>query len=225
MPGSYVRTQKHREQSRKNAIQNFSYDKTHSQVASMKRKKSLIGRIFSPEHRRKLSMVQKIIGKRPYIKLARRLGKLGKSLSIKTRKKISNGRVGKCCGSNNPNWKGGIDTRSAEYARKLYHKNPYPKRFRNQIRQSRFRAGGLLCKETLQMVYEDNIKKYGTLTCDYCLKKIEFGKDSIDHKIPLSRGGTNRYENLTIACRPCNSKKSIKPEGLFRKESHYALSD
>ena len=59
----------------------------------------------------------------------------------------------------------------------------------------------------IQSVYEDNIKKYGRLTCCLCFKPIEFGDDSLEHLTPLSRGGTNDYGNLGIAHRSCNSKK------------------
>ena len=35
--------------------------------------------------------------------------------------------------------------------------------------------------ERIQMVYEDNIKKYGTLTCYLCERPIEFKKDCLEH--------------------------------------------
>lgn len=80
------------------------------------------------------------------------------------------------------------------------------------------RGGGILKKETIQGVYEDNIKKYGTLTCYLCLKSIEFGKDALEHNIPLSRGGTNEKENLEIAHKGCNSrKKDLTAEEYFKK--------
>ena len=75
---------------------------------------------------------------------------------------------------------------------------------------------GKLSSRILQMVYEDNIKKYGTLTCYLCVKPIEFGKDSLDHKIPLIRGGNNQYSNLGVACRSCNCKKHTKTENEYR---------
>ena len=37
------------------------------------------------------------------------------------------------------------------------------------------------------------------------------------HKIPLSRGGLNIYENLTIACRSCNCKKNNKTDKEYQK--------
>lgn len=62
----------------------------------------------------------------------------------------------------------------------------------------------------IQQVYENNIKKYGTLTCYLCSKSIEFGQDSLEHIIPLSREGTNNINNLEIAHRNCNSSKGKK---------------
>jgi len=77
-------------------------------------------------------------------------------------------------------------------------------------RQLLEKQGGKLTTATVQMVYEDNIKKYGTLTCYLCGNPIEFGKDTLEHKIPLSRGGTNNYDNLEIACLWCNQSKGRK---------------
>jgi 5-methylcytosine-specific restriction endonuclease McrA len=100
-------------------------------------------------------------------------------------------------GCKHPRWKG-IEGRK-ERRKKQYQK-----------RKAIMRGGGDLPIKRIQLVYEDNIKKYGTLTCIYCLQSIEFGKDTLEHKHPLSRGGTNDYSNLAIACRSCNSKKNNK---------------
>ena len=70
----------------------------------------------------------------------------------------------------------------------------------------------------IQLIYEDNIKRYGTLTCYLCLQPIEFKKDHLEHKIPLSRGGTNEYNNLAISCQRCNCKKHAKTETEYREE-------
>ena len=67
-----------------------------------------------------------------------------------------------------------------------------------------------LTKETIQQVYEDNIKKYGQLTCILCFKPIEFGDDSLEHLTPITREGTNNYENLGVAHQSCNSQKHTK---------------
>lgn len=85
-------------------------------------------------------------------------------------------------------------------------------------RRSLMKKAGPLTIETIQQVYEDNIKLYGTLTCYLCLKLIQFGDDSIDHKTPLCRSGTNEYENLGVAHFICNCRKHNKTEEGYRKE-------
>lgn len=39
--------------------------------------------------------------------------------------------------------------------------------------------------------------------CQYCGSRA----DSIDHIVPRSRGGTDVWDNLAAACRPCNTRK------------------
>ena len=92
-------------------------------------------------------------------------------------------------------------------------KRLYRKRYKYNLKQA-----GELSIKTIQLVYEDNIKKYGTLTCYLCLSPIPFGQDHFEHKIPLSRGGINEYSNLAIAHRSCNCKKHTKTEAEYRKE-------
>lgn len=74
---------------------------------------------------------------------------------------------------------------------------------------------GKLSIKTLQLVYENNIKKYGTLTCYLCLKPIEFKQDSLDHKISAINGGTNDYDNLAVAHLRCNLVKNKRSEEYF----------
>ena len=92
------------------------------------------------------------------------------------------------------------------------------KKLQRKKRKALMKGGGELSIRQIQMVYEDNIKKYGTLTCYLCLKPVEFKKDHLEHKIPLSRGGTNEYNNLAISCQSCNCKKYKKTEQEYRKE-------
>ncbi len=40
--------------------------------------------------------------------------------------------------------------------------------------------------------------------CEYCGVKLDINNVSIDHKIPLSKGGTNDISNLAAACIKCN---------------------
>jgi 5-methylcytosine-specific restriction endonuclease McrA len=57
-------------------------------------------------------------------------------------------------------------------------------------------------------------------TCVYCgIKVCRAVPPTIDHKIPLSRGGTNVLDNLTIACRSCNARKGTKTYLEFQAEA------
>jgi len=82
----------------------------------------------------------------------------------------------------------------------------YKRPFQKQCKHNR-RNAGLLTIGTVQKVYEDNIKLFGTLTCIYCLNPISFGKDTLEHVYPVCKGGTNERSNLDIACIHCNCMK------------------
>ena len=45
-------------------------------------------------------------------------------------------------------------------------------------------------------------------TCKYCGLKND--KMTIDHIIPVSKGGKNEFENCVTSCRQCNNKKGNK---------------
>lgn len=41
--------------------------------------------------------------------------------------------------------------------------------------------------------------------CSYCLRPVQ--RMTLDHVMPVSRGGTNATENLVMACAKCNTSK------------------
>ncbi|MGC9141467.1 MAG: HNH endonuclease [Caldimicrobium sp.] len=43
--------------------------------------------------------------------------------------------------------------------------------------------------------------------CYYCGRRVSPEDLTMDHKIPLSRGGLSTRENIVPACKECNSKK------------------
>lgn len=53
--------------------------------------------------------------------------------------------------------------------------------------------------------------------CEYCgcLLLLPFG--TLDHRLPLSRGGSNRNTNLSWCCWSCNQIKGDIPEITFLK--------
>jgi len=125
---------------------------------------------------------------------------LGKKLSKEHIKKISLSHMGE----KSSNWKGGISITKRQ--QRLYR----------TAHKFRKRSGKPVDLKTLQLIYENNIKKYGTLTCYLCGQSIPFGKDSIDHRTPISRGGDNQYDNLAIVCISCNHKKFTLTEQEYR---------
>ncbi len=86
----------------------------------------------------------------------------------------------------------------------------------SKIYKYRKRCAGKLNLKTILSTYENNIKQYGILTCYLCLLPIQKNKDHLEHKTPLSRGGTNAKENLDIACQRCNCSKGNKTEEEYR---------
>jgi len=106
-------------------------------------------------------------------------------------------------GKNNPHWKGGISN-SVFYNRLAHTK-----------RRSLMKEAGILTIKNIRKIYKDNILKFGTLYCEYHDEPISFKESSIDHKIPLVRGGSNQNTNLLICCRKCNSKKHTRTDVEF----------
>ena len=166
-----------------------------------------LGHKVSDKTKRKLSLSHSgsknsFFGKRhkPKTLILLRSLKLGKSLTEEHKAKI---RQNTPSGKLSPHWKGGISKTKGYHA------------LHCRLRQYRIKAAGYITVDTIQSVYENNIKTFGTLTCVYCKHPIVFGNDTIDHKTPIIRGGTNRRNNLTIACRNCNSKKHTRTPREF----------
>lgn len=44
-------------------------------------------------------------------------------------------------------------------------------------------------------------------TCQYCGAQPHKSELTVDHVIPRARGGTTAWENVVIACAPCNHRK------------------
>lgn len=44
--------------------------------------------------------------------------------------------------------------------------------------------------------------------CHYCGESLDELNSNLDHKIPRSKGGSNKKENLVLSCKKCNNKKA-----------------
>lgn len=59
----------------------------------------------------------------------------------------------------------------------------------------------------------NNIYARDQQKCQYCGKHVPRHRLTWDHVVPRSRGGKSNWENLVVACEPCNSqKRDLTPE-------------
>lgn len=58
---------------------------------------------------------------------------------------------------------------------------------------------------------------YSIEQCYYCKKYIDQNDRTLDHKMPLSKGGVHSKENCVMACFSCNSSKGSKTDVEFLK--------
>ena len=162
------------------------------------------GRKFSEEHKNNIREVmmgnKHCLGRKHSQETIEKMRKAqtGIKMSESAKEKMRQSKTLFKTGIEHPFWKGGISL--TKEGRRVYDKAKYARR----------KKAGQLSIKTIQLVYEDNIKQYGTLTCYLCLQPIKFSNDSLEHKMPVIRGGTNEYNNLAVACRSCNSKKNTK---------------
>jgi len=99
---------------------------------------------------------------------------------------------------NNKKWR----MLNSEYQRKWKKNNP------NKIREywHKRRLNGTIKKGIINKIVNENIFKYGTITCEKCKKECE-DDYHIDHITPVSKGGGNNYENLQVLYSHCNVTK------------------
>lgn len=72
----------------------------------------------------------------------------------------------------------------------------------------------------------ERVKIYnkGKGRCAICGKFVPYDSFTVDHIIPLAKGGTNAMDNLQVACSVCNLiKQDILPEDLMTKLTEIVL--
>ena len=55
-----------------------------------------------------------------------------------------------------------------------------------------------------------NVCLRDNFTCQYCGTKLPMSQLNYEHVLPRSKGGKTIWENIVMACYPCNDKKSNK---------------
>lgn len=90
-------------------------------------------------------------------------------------------------------------------------KRRYYERNRDKWRTYKINRRALEISASGKIESDEIIRLYGMQKgkCWWCGKRIK-GTYHIDHRIPLSRGGSNLTENLVISCPHCNKSKGNK---------------
>jgi hypothetical protein len=115
-------------------------------------------------------------------------------------------------------WRKNHPDKARESTKKWAEKNP--DLFSTYIHKRRARKegnGGAYTSEEIRALFVS--QEY---TCYYCNKPFFNGKLDIkfhiDHKTPLSRGGTSDISNIALACPKCNLSKNTKTDIEFIDE-------
>jgi len=64
--------------------------------------------------------------------------------------------------------------------------------------------------------------------CQYCNTKVSNKSATMDHVLPVSKGGKTRWDNIVTACAPCNGRKgdsmSMRPFYKPYQPGYYELA-
>ncbi len=62
-------------------------------------------------------------------------------------------------------------------------------------------------------------QQLGSGLCYYCEQRFSSEELTMDHKIPIVRGGLTTKKNVVVACQPCNQEKKywFPVEQTFQK--------
>lgn len=88
-------------------------------------------------------------------------------------------------------------------------KNPLAHAAQTEIRRAR-KAGAPGAEYTTTSLVASRMEMFAG-RCFYCFDTA----DTMDHRIPLARGGAHLPSNLVPACRSCNSRKHTKTQFEF----------
>ena len=112
----------------------------------------------------------------------------------------------------------------ARYTRKAYYKDIEKSRRKSRITQQHRRARIRTTQvEQITMEIWDSILKFWQGLCAYCL--LPHADLTMEHVIPLSRGGGHVVSNLVPACRKCNLSKGNKLVSEWKPRHKYRIPD
>lgn len=107
-------------------------------------------------------------------------------------------------------WRGSCKTCRNLVSKKHHASNPEM----TAARREKYKKTLLNAEGTYQPVDIAILRRQQNDECHYCGKKLN-GKGEKDHKIPISKGGTNWIFNIALTCVTCNRDKGSKTEENF----------
>ena len=77
-----------------------------------------------------------------------------------------------------------------------------------------------------QNIRSNLVRKRGNRCC-FCLKHMKREETTLEHIVPLSKGGKNAVRNLTVSCKSCNNERGDMDFELFKaqKQEQLGISD
>ena len=89
----------------------------------------------------------------------------------------------------------------------------YKPPLKSHLQKERLKAKQLRSTKWWQQKLQEGV-------CYYCQKTFSVEQLTMDHKLPLARGGLSSKSNIVVSCQKCNTKKGTKTSVDFVLEKN-----
>lgn len=108
------------------------------------------------------------------------------------------------------------ETAYRERSKKHWHSRPYWFQRFHHAKGKAIRRGVYIGDLNALAAYYREVFSRPSAVCSYCRGEFPIGEIVLDHKEPLSRGGSHEVSNLMVSCVACNYEKRAKPFALWQ---------